>query len=551
MDEVNPVERLLGAVITPVGAGGDVDGVVSKVDVDRLVNEVDLDAVLEKVDLDALLDRIDVDALLDRIDVERLLERIDVDKLTERIDVQALVDRMDVQSVISRVDVNALVEQVDVNALVDQVDVAAVARRAGIDDIVAEATTGVTARVLTLARRQIVGLDLIVSGIVAKLTRRPTPMPPSGATATGEVAGPVSRLLAFFVDFAVITFGFSVLTSVVGYLVELFTGSRYQPTEHSWGWVWAVGYALFAFVYWIVGLTVAGSSIGKALIGLRVVTVNRHPLKGRQALVRVVVYPFSFILGLGLIPIATARSHRALHDKAAHTLVLYDWGDGDIERSPLTRWLRGHTATTTWVGDTPVGPPAAGAGGPPRAPRAARPPPPRPPPPAPGGGGGPPPARPPGRGAGAPDGARRRGDTAAHDPAARVPGRQQRPRTGPSQRSVGCGGPCGQVVRQRTFNPTTAGSIPAGGTRSAGVARSAGAAARACPPPAPGGPPPPRLAVPPGPPGTTPGAHHDRDPTSQSSGSPSGLSANHSSMASSHCSTSSTSHMASLVSVTM
>ncbi len=67
---------------------------------------------------------------------------------------------------------------------------------------------------------------------------------------------------------------------------------------------------------------------------------------------RVLVYPFSFILGLGLIPIVTARSHRALHDKAAHTLVLYDWGDGDIERSPLTRWLRGHTVATDWVGPT-------------------------------------------------------------------------------------------------------------------------------------------------------------------------------------------------------
>ena len=52
----------------------------------------------------------------------------------------------------------------------------------------------------------------------------------------------------------------------------------------------------------------------------------------------------------------TARSHRALQDKAAHTLVLYDWGDGHIERSPLTRWLRGHTVATDWVGPTePVG----------------------------------------------------------------------------------------------------------------------------------------------------------------------------------------------------
>ena len=50
-----------------------------------------------------------------------------------------------------------------------------------------------------------------------------------------------------------------------------------------------------------------------------VVRMDGTPLKGRQALVRVLVYPFSFILGLGLIPIVTAKSHRALHDKAAGT----------------------------------------------------------------------------------------------------------------------------------------------------------------------------------------------------------------------------------------
>ena len=44
---------------------------------------------------------------------------------------------------------------------------------------------------------------------------------------------------------------------------------------------------------------------------------------------------------LGLIPIATAKSHRALHDKAAGTTVRYDWGDAvNATRSPLTAWLR-------------------------------------------------------------------------------------------------------------------------------------------------------------------------------------------------------------------
>jgi uncharacterized RDD family membrane protein YckC len=339
---VNPVERLLGAVINPVVEAVDVNGMVSKVDVDRLVNEVDLDALLEKVDLDALLARIDVDALLDRIDVDELLARIDVNKLTDRMDVQALVERLDVQSV---------VDKVDLDALLAGVDVAAIAQRAGIDQIVSDATRGVSTRVLAMARRQIVGLDLIVSGIWAKVVHRPRPQPPAGASATGTVAGPVSRLLAYFVDIAVLSLSFAAAAAMVSYLVQLFIGDKVDTTNSNtrWGVAFAAGYFGFAFLYWIVGLTIAGSSIGKALLGLRVLNLDGRPLKGRQAFVRVIVYPFSFILGLGLMPIVTARSHRALHDKVARTTVRYDWGDSDhAARSPLARWMRGKSAGD-WV----------------------------------------------------------------------------------------------------------------------------------------------------------------------------------------------------------
>ena len=297
--------------------------------------------------VDALLARIDIDALLDRIDVDALVARIDLDQLTGRLDVQALIER---------IDLNALLAEVDLDPLLVKVDVAGLAKRAGIDDIVADASRGFTKRILQMARRQIVGLDLIVSGIWAKLVRRPRPEPPQGLTATGAVAGPVSRLLAYFVDIATITFGFSVFTSVVGYLVQLFFGEDVDTSPNGWGWAFGLAYLVFAFLYWMVGLTLVGSSIGKALLGMRVVRMDGTPLKGRQALVRTVVYPFSFILGLGLIPIVTARSHRALHDKAAGTKVLYDWGDGDqFSKSPLTRWLRGRAVVADeWIPPTTV-----------------------------------------------------------------------------------------------------------------------------------------------------------------------------------------------------
>ena len=69
-----------------------------------------------------------------------------------------------------------------------------------------------------------------------------------------------------------------------------------------------------------------------------------EPISPGRAAVRTFVYPFSFILGLGLIPIVTGKHRRALHDWAAGDKVLYDWGDRPAELpAPLTAWVRRRT----------------------------------------------------------------------------------------------------------------------------------------------------------------------------------------------------------------
>ena len=60
------------------------------------------------------------------------------------------------------------------------------------------------------------------------------------------------------------------------------------------------------------------------------------------------VYPFSFILGLGLIGIVVGKHRKALHDWAAGSTVRYDWGDRPAELpAPLTAWLRRRTDSST------------------------------------------------------------------------------------------------------------------------------------------------------------------------------------------------------------
>jgi len=112
---------------------------------ERVVDTVDPDIVLEHVDLNALLSRVDLDAVLARVDIDALL---------------------------ARVDLNTLLADVDLDALLRNVDLEALVRRSGIPDIVAESTYSMAGSALDLARRQLVGLDVVVDRIVDRLMRR-------------------------------------------------------------------------------------------------------------------------------------------------------------------------------------------------------------------------------------------------------------------------------------------------------------------------------------------------------------------------------------------
>jgi uncharacterized RDD family membrane protein YckC len=327
-----PIDRVFGAIVP------------------RAVDAVDLDDVLGHVDVDLMLSRVDIDALLQRVDVNALVQRVDVDALIQRVDVDALIQRVDVDALVQRVDVDALIQRVDVDDLV---------RRAQIDRIVRTASRGVFARLTDAVRRQLVGLDALLIGTVARLFRRPREDSViETGTVTGRTAGGVSRLAAFLVDVTVISFSYTMTVALISYLFGLFTGHTVDTSKGSL--LAFAGYLLFAFLYIWIGLSVTGRSIGKGLVGLRVVAVSGAPISPGRAAVRTIVYPFSFILGLGLIPIVTGRQRRALHDFAAGDKEIYDWGDRPAELpAPLTAWVRRHSPGAAET--PPVAPPTEGS----------------------------------------------------------------------------------------------------------------------------------------------------------------------------------------------
>ena len=314
MTPPGPIDRVFGAIVPRAVDSIDMNEVIGQVDINHLVSEVDVDSVIQRVDIDALLTRIDIDALLARIDIDALLARIDV---------------------------NALVSRIDVNALMADVDIDSLMKRAHIDEIVSNASRGVTTRMIDAVRRQLVGLDaLLIGGVLQIFRRRPREKNSvADGSVTGRIAGGVSRLTAFLIDAAVLSISYGLLVALLVFMVGLFSGDNVDPSNHSW--LWLGGYVAFGFTYYWTGLAITGRSIGKGLVGLRVVRMSGDPISPWRAAVRTIVYPFSFILGLGLIPIVIGKQRRALHDFAAGDQVLYDWGDRPAEMpAPLTAWVQ-------------------------------------------------------------------------------------------------------------------------------------------------------------------------------------------------------------------
>lgn len=124
--------------------------------------------VVDVVPPEVLLDHVDLDAVLDRIDVNHLLERVDVNRLLDRVEVDRLLDRVDVDRLLARADLEAIVV------------------RAGIPDVVADTTGHLAGKTLDVARRQVVGLDTVVVGIVDRLLRRRGPRPLGPAALVAE-----------------------------------------------------------------------------------------------------------------------------------------------------------------------------------------------------------------------------------------------------------------------------------------------------------------------------------------------------------------------------
>ena len=333
----------------------DVDAVIDRVDVNEVLDRVDPDRLLDRVDPNRLLDRVDPDRLLDRVDPDRLLDRVDPDRLLDRVDPNRLLDRVDPDRLLDRVDPNRLMDRVDVDRLMDRVDVKGLVDRAGVADIVGDTTGQMAGSLLDAARRQVVAVDEIVGRVAFKIVgRNPDKVPegPANLASTfspdekgrgvvqGHYAGPVSRLLSFFIDVFTVFGLYTVVSAGIVFFVNNILQVQVQ-TDSLPIWATVLSYLVWVFSYVFVSTLLFGRTVGKGILGLMVVDKDGSPVSAKEVLLRVIFFPLSFVFfGIGLLGIVFGSERRAWHDKIAGTAVVYDWGRRSAALpAPLTSWI--------------------------------------------------------------------------------------------------------------------------------------------------------------------------------------------------------------------
>jgi uncharacterized RDD family membrane protein YckC len=150
----------------------------------------------------------------------------------------------------------------------------------------------------------------------------------------GNYAGAVSRLVAFAADAGASWGLFTLGAAALDFSVQLVTGGQFSLTKHPLASLIAL--VIWEFVYFTYQWALSGKTIGMALLGIRVVRADGSPIGWKQAVIRTVTLPLSFIVfGLGFLGILTNRHRYAWHDRFAGTAVVYSWD----ARAARLRWL--------------------------------------------------------------------------------------------------------------------------------------------------------------------------------------------------------------------
>ena len=154
-------------------------------------------------------------------------------------------------------------------------------------------------------------------------------------TMQGYKAGFVTRLLAFVIDILIVSAMTLTVTSIVSIILDFigiggFVELDGKPFATATGifialLVISINFSLFVgypVLFWVL----AGQTLGKRFMGLRVISMHGDHITLKQALKRFVGYWLSALpLFLGYWWVLIDDDRQTWHDKFAKTYVVYDW----------------------------------------------------------------------------------------------------------------------------------------------------------------------------------------------------------------------------------
>ncbi len=140
----------------------------------------------------------------------------------------------------------------------------------------------------------------------------------------GRVAGFVSRLVAFSIDAVLITILVGFIFWVVTVVESVFETFLPRSFDLAGAYVFAIPFIIG--LYYVGLWALVGATIGKGLLGLRVVRADGYPPTIGRSFIRFIGYGLSAIVFfLGYIWVLFDNEHRAWHDDLAGTWVIYDF----------------------------------------------------------------------------------------------------------------------------------------------------------------------------------------------------------------------------------
>ena len=148
---------------------------------------------------------------------------------------------------------------------------------------------------------------------------------PSGDSAekTITVVGFGRRLIATLIDgilLATFTFLVAFAIGFVGIFIQMF--NPYEPLPLS-GLIIVCG-AVLSVIYYVGYWSHSGQTIGKTLLGIKVISKDGSSLSGGKAFLRYIGYIVNgIVLSLGFLWVAFDRKRQGWHDKIAGTYVVY------------------------------------------------------------------------------------------------------------------------------------------------------------------------------------------------------------------------------------